>query len=344
MGQFLDRLNDLVFLDIKKDAIKSIVIIDEECVPLPIFTEKIINEELPMTNFIEGIFYCLGVCENIKNKDIYLAILKNYKTSNSFIKGEIYNNIKDEKIQKAYFLLRGLFVIEDTLDNYSKLLTICFDLAVKNTKFIDEMKDLIDLGKQKDMMISHLYESFLKHHLKDYDGSKKALEEYIILGGILTQEEENFKNNLFNIVNFSLGKEKIFDDPSSALKLLIPLLDDFSDDPSLLYYVALGYRSLQLNEKAIFYLKIALSIDQSFVDVLNELGLNHAILGQYNEAIKYFEIVYSSLKSIESINNLLLCYYYNGNKAMVSKLIREGKEVSKDDEIFLRTIEMINNI
>ncbi len=351
MERFLERLDDLVFLDIKKEAIRSLAVIEGDYFPLPMLAERMIKEsgdiskhdEVPFKYFIEGIFYCLGVDNNIKNKDKYIEILKNNLQSFNYIKGEIYRKISEEKILKAYFLLKGLFTVEDNLDNYDKLLKVCFEISVKNAKFIDEFKEIIATGKEKKLIISYLYEGYLFYHLKEYNNSKNALEEYVLNGGILTKEQENFKKELLNIVNFNLGKEKIFDDTSNALKLLLPLLDEFDDDPSLLYYIALGYRKLSIYEKAIFYLKEALFIDESFVDVLNELGLNYALMGLYDEAIKYFEKVYSSSKSIEAINNLLLCHYYMGHNEMVTKLIDDGNKVSKDDEIFLKTVEMIKS-
>lgn len=351
MGQFLDRLDDLIFLDIKKEALKGFINIEDDFLTLPMLTGSMVkdsdritkSEEIPMKNFIEGIFYCLGVCDTIKDKDRYIEIVKNRPECIDYIKGEIYRNIKDEKILKSYFLLNGLFIIEDTLENYEKLLNICFDLAIKNSKFVEEMKGIIDIGKENKFIISYLYESYLYYHLKEFTNAKISLEHFFEHGGSLTEEQEKFKKDLFNIVNFNLGKEKINEDPSLALKLLIPLIDDFNDDPSLLYYVALGYRKLGIYEKAIYYLKEALFIDESFMDVLNEMGLNYALMGLYDEAIKYFERVYSASKNIESINNLILCYYYTKNETMVAKLIEEGKTVSKDDEIFLKTIDMINN-
>jgi len=351
MERFLERLDDLVFLDVKKEALKNFIDIDEEYLSLPMFTDRMVvasinitkSDEIPMKNFIEGIFYSLGVCDNIKNKLKYVEIIKSRPECFNYIKGEIYKNIKEEKLFKAYLLLKGLFTIEENLENYEKLLKLCFELMSKNFKFIEEMKDIISIGKEKNLIISHLYESYLYYHLKEFDNAKSSLDDFLAHGGSLTKEQLDFKDDLSNIVNYNLGKEKIFEDPSFALKLLIPLMDDFSDDPSLLYYIALGYRKLGIYEKAIFYLKEALFIDESFMDCLNEMGLNYALLGLYDEAIRYFEKVYSSLKNIEVINNLILCYHYINNKTMVSKLIEEGKIIAKDDEIFLKTIEMIKN-
>ncbi len=347
MEQFIERLDDIVFLDIKKETLKNIIHVDEDYISLPILTERIMElglkerEEIPTKYFIEGIFYALGVYDKIKNHEQYMKILENTLGSINYIKGEIYTKIKEEKTLKAYFLLRGLFCIEKNIENYDKLSKLCFNIVSKNNEFIEEMKKIINIGKNNNYITSYLYESYLFYHLKEYENSKKCIEEYLSKGGKLTPYEENFKQDLWNIVNFNLGKEKVLDEPNEALKLLVPLIDDFSDDPSLLYYIAQGYRKIGLYEKAIYYLKEAEFIDRDFLDVLNELGLNYALLGLYNDAILYFERVYLSSKSIESINNLILCYHYTDNGKRVRELMDEGLKIYKDDEIFLKTIDII---
>ena len=66
-------------------------------------------------------------------------------------------------------------------------------------------------------------------------------------------------------------------------------------------------------KKAIYYLNDSLAISSDYVEVINELGINYACLGEYETAIKYFRTAFEVTKSIEICTNLIMCYLNIGD-------------------------------
>ena len=111
-SKFLEKVSKLIFLEFKKESIFEIFgVKTEENIFLPIrpfrVLDKIKNkdmlEKIPVSFFIEGMFYVLGGDENFKYNNIYITILKaNEKDSVEYIKGIIFDEVKNENLLKMH--------------------------------------------------------------------------------------------------------------------------------------------------------------------------------------------------------------------------------------------------
>jgi tetratricopeptide (TPR) repeat protein len=348
---FAEKLSNLLFLDVKKETINSLFnLYLSEDLYMPIKSSEIINsvkkgekfEDISLIYFIEGMFYVLGLDSQFRFNDVYKSILLSKETNLTFIKGKIYDAIKRGNLEDAYAMLKGLFQVEASSDTIKKLLTLADAISEKNNLFEEELIEIIELGKHfENFSIPYLYEAQLYKKSGEYVKALNSINNYKANGGEDTPEVIALRDALQVSASYDKGKELLYDNPKESLANLIPLLDQFSEDATLYYYVAVGYRLIQNYEKAIYYLNQAMFLDNQLVDVVNELGLNYASLGDFNTAVSYFRKAFEATKSIEICTNLIMCYINLGDKKQaklhldIAKIINPSDEIIKDIEKIL---------
>lgn len=338
---FLEKLEKMLFLEIKKDS-KINKYVFKENVYLPVNSDKIISKtkegddlsNIPVNFFIEGIFYALGADKNFRFNDVYKEIIESIPSSVNYIKGKVFENIKNENYEDGYILLRGLLEIEITKDNLNKAFILADGIRGRNNIFKEELIKLIELGKEiKDYPQPYYYEALLNNEDKNYERAHFNINQYITLGGKITDEVEELKENLEIINSFEKGKEFVYEEPKKALEILLPLVDVLGDSADIFYYIAVSYRILQNYEKAIYYLNEALSIDSNYVQVFNELGINYACISEFETAIKYLRKVFEVTKSIEVCTNLIMCYINIKDFNQAKAHLDIAKKLNPEDEI-----------
>ncbi|ERI90782.1 tetratricopeptide repeat protein [Clostridiales bacterium oral taxon 876 str. F0540] len=349
---FSQRLDEVLFLDIKKEKLVDLFkIYLKEDVYMPIKSAQIIDsikggntmEDIPLSFFIEGMFYVIGIDESFRYKDIYIEMLSNVPNSISFIKSLIFSEVKNEKYEDAYIFLKGLSYLEANVENYEKLFSLAENIRIKDKSFKEEELSIIERAKLiEDFAAPFLYESIIKREDGDFETAMYLLNTYISKGGEQTPVISEFHHSLKNIVDFERGKELLYEDPDSALKFLIPLLDEYGNDATLHYNIAVGYRILENYEKAIYYLNEALTIDDALVEVVNELGINYASLGDFDTAIKYLRKAFEATKSVEICTNLIMCYLNSGNVTQAKNHFDIAKKLDSNDEV-VRELEQVFN-
>lgn len=347
---FTEKLSNLLFLDVKRETINNLFRLElNEDLYVPIKSSQIVEdvkqgenfENVPLKYFVEGMFYVLGLDPQFRFSSDYINILRSKENNLSFIKGEIYDAIKQQKFEEAYIMLKGLFQVEANSDNLNKLLILADAIRQNNSLFKEELLEVINIGKDFENLSSpYLYEAQLYKEVCEYAKALHCLNIYKNKGGENTLEVKTLENALQVSASYDKGKELLYDNPKEALINLIPLLDQFSEDATLYYYVAVGYRLLQNYEKAIYYLNEAISLDNALVDVVNELGLNYASLGDFNTAIKYFREAFGATKSIEICTNLIMCYLNIGDKKQAELHLDIAKKINPNDDI-IKDIEKI---
>lgn len=338
---FLEKLEKMLFLEVKKGS-KINEYAFEENVYLPVNSDKIVSKakegddlaNIPVNFFIEGMFYALGADKNFKFNHVYKEIIKSIPDSVNYIKGKIFEDIKNKKYEDGYILLKGLLEIEITKDNLNKAFILVDGMRKINSIFKEELIKLIELGKEiKDYPQPYYYGGLVNYEDKNFENADFNIKQYISLGGNITEEIEELKENLEIINSFDKGRELVYDEPKKALEILLPLIDVLGDSAEIFYYIAISYRVLQNHEKAIYYLNEALSIDSNYVQVFNELGINYACLNDFETAIKYLRKVFEVTKSIEVCTNLIMCYINikDFNQARIHLDI--AKKLNPEDEI-----------
>jgi tetratricopeptide (TPR) repeat protein len=349
---FSEKLASILFLDIKKEKLTSLfnLYLDEN-VYMPIKSAKLIDEiksgkmleEIPVAFFIEGMFYVLGIDENFKYSAVYKSMLLSIPNGVSFIKGIIFNEVKQEHYEDAYIFLKGLTQLEQNIENFDKLLSLSEGIRAKDKSFKVEELGIIEKAKAIDnYSLPFLYEAIIKRESGDFDSALYAINTYIERGGQKTAEVSEFIHSLKCIVNYERGKELLYENADGALKLLIPLLDEYADNASLYYNIAVGYRILENYEKAIYYLNEALAIDDALVEVANELGINYAFLGDFGKAIQYLRRAFEATKSVEICTNLVMCYLNSGDIEQARNHFELARKLDENDEI-VRELDAIIN-
>lgn len=350
---FSEKLSNILFLDIKKEKVMKLfnIYLQEE-IYMPIKSSELVSniksgkplEEIPIALFVEGMFYVLGIDEEFRYSSYYKSMIMSIESCIPFIKKLIYNEIKKEAYEEAFIFLKGLVQIEGNEENYDKLLSIAETIRIKDSSFKDEELELIGKAKKAGSSpMPYLYEAIIKRQEGKYEHSLVSINAYLSKGGQKTEDVLEFIHNLNNVLNFENGKELLYTDTDRALKLLIPLLEEYGDNASLYYYIAVGYRLLENCEKAIFYLNEALAIDDALVEVVNELGINYASLGDYDTAIKYLRKAFEVTKSVEICTNLIMCYLNSGKIEQAKNHLDIAKKLDSNDEIVMELDKIINS-
>lgn len=347
---FNEKLNKLLFLEIKKETIKRLFDMNISKIYLPVKSEDIINtvktdknaDEFSLASFVEGMFYVIGLDGNFKYNDIYKELIRAGNENISFIKGKIYSLIKGQDYVDSYILIKGLVSIESSQDNYDKLFIILDYLRQSDSMYKMEELDMIESAEKiEEYRNPYLYKCKIKNEDGDFEAALSSIEKYISLGGVLDKELNELKVSLDKINQFEKGKRLLENEPVNALKLFIPLIDSF-ESIELYYNIAVAYRKIENYEKAIYYLNEAYAIDNNYSEVINELGINYACIGNYKNAIKCFRKVFEVTKSIETCTNIIMCYINIGDKAQAELHLKIAEKLAPNDDVVQKLKEMLS--
>ncbi len=346
---FLEKLNKMLFLEIKEGSILNGYRF-KESVYMPVKSDDIVNKakegdnlkNIPIHMFVEGMAYVLGADKKFKSNDTYKEVIGHIPNSCKFIKSKIFESIKSEKYEEAYVLLRGLMELEFTVEVLDKALLLIDGIRKNNKILEEEERRVIELSKKlNEYATPYYYEAILKNENKQFSEALFAINQYISLGGEVTKEISEFKSALTTIEEYDRGKELIYDEPKEALEILLPLIEVLGDSAELYYYIAIAYRVLENYEKGIYYLNEALTIDSSYADVFNEMGINYACLNDFQNAIKYFRKVFEVTKSVEVCTNLVMCYLNSGDMKGAQAHLEIAEKLNPKDDIVLELKKML---
>lgn len=338
---FSEKLEKLLFLEIKKGSKINNYSFNEN-VYLPVNSDKIISKtkegddlsDIPVNLFVEGMVYVLGADEKFRFNHIYIDIINAIDGSINYIKGKIFENIKNEKYEDGYIMLKGLITVNCSKDVLEKALMLSNSLRKVNGVYKEEIHQLISVSKQyEDFALPYYYETLLNNEEGKYESAQFTINQYVSLGGKVTDEIADLKNNLEIVNKFSEGKELVYDDPKKALQILIPLMDYLSDKVEIYYYIAIAYRVMENHEKAIYYLNDAVAIESDYVEVYNELGINYACLKDFDTAIIYFKKVFEVTKALEVCTNLVMCFINIGDIKQAKAHLKIAQKLDSNDEI-----------
>lgn len=344
---FTEKVSKFIFLEFKKESIKNIFKVSpSKNLYMPVRPIRVVDkvkkgdkfEKIPVSFFIEGMFYVLGGDENFKFNDDYIKILnENKEEAVKYIKSIIFDEVKNESYEDAYILLKGLIKIDKNEENYDKIIIILEKLRKIDKDFKEEELELLEEAEK----LKGYYKPYLKRAIIFYE-EKKYEDAFFNINTYIEKSKDNskdvleIKHTLYNIRQYDQGKALIKDKPKEALIHLIPLLDEFSNDAILNFNIALAYRILGNYEKAIYYLNEAVAIDSSIAEVINELGLNYAALNNFDMAVKYFRKAFEATKSIEICTNLIMCYLNKGDNTQAKLHYDIAKKINAKDDIVIK--------
>lgn len=355
---FKEKLSKLLFLEIDQEGFKKSINIPEYIsfenkeLFIPISSEyitsniqdKIKIENLPIYYFIEGMLLTLGADKDISYSEDYKLLLMQIPESEECGKSLVAKRVQENRLEDAYLILKGLIQVDENEEYMKKLLLIGVSIREKDSGFEEVLLEDIDEAKKlfNKMKEPYLYKGIILKDKTDYQGAKVEINEYLIRGGEQTPEIEMLMNDIENVTTYEKAVKLMEEEPEKAIGLFLSLLDEFQENPLIYYYLGVSYRKVGQFEKAVYYLLESLRIESGILEVVNELGLNYACLGNYDEAIKYFKKAFEASREVEICTNIIMCYLNSGNLEDAKLHLRIAKELDKDDEIVQKIEKLIN--
>ncbi|WP_297992111.1 tetratricopeptide repeat protein [uncultured Clostridium sp.] len=353
-----EKLGKLLFLEMNKDGFKenigipSYVTFKNNDLYLPISSEYIssnINNEikiknLPIYYFIEGMFIAIGSDENLRFNDDYELILDYIKDTESCIKSLISKRIDEKRYLDAYLLLKGYYTYSKDLEVMKKILLVGEAIREEEKGFKDILLEDIDYCISNKLKIAeaYLYKAIILKDDGDFKGAKVLINEYFNNGGKVTKEVEIINNDINNISDYENAVELLEENPAKSIEILLRLGEEFKENPLIYYYLGIAFRKLENYHKAIYYLKESIKRESGILEVIVELGLNYACIGEFEEAIKYFKKAFEASRDVEICTNIIMCYL-NINDLENAKLHLEiAKNLNSEDEIVKQLDAMIS--
>ncbi|WP_304683217.1 hypothetical protein [uncultured Clostridium sp.] len=353
-----EKLGKLLFLEMNKDGFKEnigipfYVTFKNNDLYLPISSEYIssnINNEikiknLPIYYFIEGMFIAIGSDENLRFNDDYELILDYIKDTESCIKSLISKRIDEKRYLDAYLLLKGYYTYSKDLEVMKKILLVGEAIREEEKGFKDILLEDIDYCISNKLKIAeaYLYKAIILKDDGDFKGAKVLINEYFNNGGKVTKEVEIINNDINNISDYENAVELLEENPAKSIEILLRLGEEFKENPLIYYYLGIAFRKLENYHKAIYYLKESIKRESGILEVIVELGLNYACIGEFEEAIKYFKKAFEASRDVEICTNIIMCYL-NINDLENAKLHLEiAKNLNPEDEIVKQLDAMIN--
>lgn len=341
-----EKLSELIFLEVKTKELEELLHVsidwNEAALFMPINANYISNNiednnkigNIPISEFVFGMILTIGCDQNFRFNSIYKKIIHSMPSATPYIKSVIAEFVKNEKLASAYVLVKGLIKVEINEDNYEKALIIVEALRQKNNEYKDEELAIIDSMKEKiESPLPYFYESLIYKDSERYDMATISLDTYFKKGGKREPQILEFAEWLKKSSDYEKAKEVLYEDPTKALELFLPLLDENRDNPLIYYHIAVAYRLLNNYEKAIYYLNESVNLDDNILEVVNELGLNYASLGDYENALTCFKRAFEVTGNIEFCTNIIMCYLKLNNVKEAKKYFEKGEEIDKEDEI-----------
>ncbi|WP_029453245.1 tetratricopeptide repeat protein [Clostridium algidicarnis] len=344
-SKFKQKLEKLIFIEVKKEVVEELFntkLINKENIFIPVessyITKEILEtlklESIPLNKIVKSIFLILGADSEFEYNNIYKALVIKNEEAIKYIKGEIASYVKEKNYEDAYLLLKGLISVDDEDENIEKAIWILETLRGEEKEFIKEELELIEYLKTINSYdLPYFYEALIYKDEEEYEKAILAIEECLKREGEFKTQSLELKETILQSLNYEDGKALIYDDPKKALEKLLPLVKSHEENPMLFYHIAVAYRIIGNYQKAIYYLNESRSIDSDILEVVNELGLNYASMGDYSDAIIYFKKGFEVSQSVEFCTNLAVSYLKIGDKKNAEIYISKGKEISPEDDI-----------
>ena len=357
---YKDKLSKLLFLEMKKDGFKKSINIPESVkfenddLYIPISAEYVADNannqitlnNLPIYYFVEGIFIAFGADKNIKYNDDYGIILAYIPDSEECVKSLIADRIKKNRLEDAYILLKGLYRYTKEEEILTKLLAVGETIREQDSSFVELLLEDIEECKEKFKKSPepYLYNALILKDKGDYKGAEVEINEYINKGGKKTPEIEQIGTDIGNISSFEKAIDYLKDEPKKSIELLLPLCEEFKENPLVYYYLGVGYRKIENYKTAIHYLEKSILLESGSLEAVNELGMNYASIGEYEEALKYFRKAFEASKEVDICTNIVMCYINLGDKEQAKLNLDIAKKLAPDDEIVIEIDQMLNRI
>jgi tetratricopeptide (TPR) repeat protein len=366
---FKENHKNITFLELKDSAlvkIKNFTI--NKDLPLPIITDNLIEEiyqgnlenEINLSQIIDGIIYLLGVDSDFPNLDRYVEILNSYNPNiNAYIYDVAIKKISEGDIEFGGIFLRALIYLD------SKNLNVRFNYALvleemgrkyiesndeKGEEFLtastNELESIVEMDEKYSLAYYKLgfhhkyFEQYIKAKLtwnkfltvdKDENRLQEIREEIDLI-----DDNVKFETGLTYLTYNEFGK---------ALDSFLKLLPRYGDEWNVLYLLAMCYKGLSESDKAIEYLHKAIEINDEEPDLYNELGIINFLDGKIIEAIGIFnEGIEKTDHDYKLYFNRGLGYIQLGEYNLALKDVKMAYELNPKDENVVNQLKELEDL
>lgn len=355
---FKKHTEKISFIELKDNRRLNIEGYDiNDDIPLPILTEDLIKEikegnleeEISMSNIIDGIIFTLGIDKEFNYTPEYKNILNAYSEEiEEYIFYRGIRNIEKEKYDIGAICFRALKSLNPSnvngIFNYALALESIgksFFAAEEDDyalKFIDqatlELETILDIDDKYPLAYYKL-----GYHYKFYGQYLKAKliwNKYLRLDRdeLRLQEIRLELENIEDDVNLEAGLTYL-SKPNfeKALEEFLKLLPKHEKWWELNYYLGLSYKGLGEYEKALESFQLALEENDQVAEIYNEIGITHISLNKIQEAI---EVLSQGISKIEDDYKLLfnrgIAYLHLNNIKKGYEDIKKAVELNPEDE------------
>ena len=345
---FKEKTDNLTFIELQDDSfvdLKGYIIRAD--IPLPILTKELIEgikggvfeEEIRISDFVEGIIYTIGTDDNFPYLKEYKEILYAYDDKiEDYIFFTGVRDLQEDRFDDGCIKLRALLALDpnnvDAIFNYGLgiegLARKFIDLDdEKGNDFLDFSTSLFEsiLDIDKEYALSYYKLGYHYLYLEQYLKASLTWKKFISKSKdeVLVQEIRNEIDRIDDDVVFETGITYLaYNDYEKALNFFLKLMPKYEDNWSLNFSIAKSYLGLQQDDLAIEYLIKAIELRDDDPDLFNELGIIYYNKGDVIKAIDIFT------KGIDSCPKDYKLFY---NRGVSYILVEKYKEALKDINI-----------
>ncbi|MBS4535301.1 tetratricopeptide repeat protein [Clostridium sp. D2Q-14] len=364
---FKEKTENIYFIQLKNDfKLKEGIEFDSK-IPIPLVANNLLkeikegdaSEEIKFKYIIEGIIYLLGIDFDFKHRKEYLDLLYSYNENiHGYILAEGIKKINDDIIEEGMIYLRALLNIDK--ENVKGLYSYGLALETKAIYFYNKNKikegniffrestnqfeTILDIDSSFDLTYYKL--GYHYRNMKQYKKAQLIWEKFINMtsNDELKKEIELEVEVIKDDVKYEEGYNLILRGKSEeGLEKLLSLVKDNSDWWNLLFFIGLGYRQLGNYNEAIKYFNKVLIIEPKQVDALNEIGLCYANLKRFDEAISSFsKAIEIKPKDYQILCNRGMTYLQQGNLDEAENDIEKAYDMNPEDDIIIACRREIN--
>lgn len=344
--QLNEKLKKLLFLELNKQKAAEIFKLSDlatysDDIFIPLNTEYLVKNiedsdavrNMPVEEFIKGMAYAIGADPDFKYAEIYKKILNNNEPYEKLLKQFAAKLFKDGRKIDSYIILKCINLVYHDKETEDTMLNLSEDIAISNADFIENALENARVSAEAGNINGYLIMGSIYRMKNEPEKVINNLREYLARGGEETSDITSELKSLERNLKIEEAYEMVHDNPQGALEMLLSYYNEEKNNPKLLLNIAVCYRILKNYEKAINYLEEAMAIDSEYLDVINELGLNHAMINNFDTAEKYFKPVYDATKELAPLSNLIICYFNLGRNDEAMNLLNKAKTIDSNDEI-----------
>lgn len=353
-----DKVSFIELKDNKRLNVEGYEINDD--IPLPVLTDDLVKEikegnleeEIDMSNIIDGIIFILGIDNKFKYLKEYKNILLSYSENIEeyiFYKGIRY--IEDGKNDLGAIYFRALKIVNPKNTNNIFNYALSLENIAKSFFAKEEDEKGLEVIKRATMELESILDidgSYplayykLGYHYKfnqQYLKAKLIWNKYLLLDDddLRLQEIRTEIDNIENDVNFEAGLTYITKgDYEKAINEFLKLLPKLEKWWELNYFLGISYKGLGEYNKAIEYFLIALEENKDLPEIYNELGISYISIGSVEEAIEVFD------QAIEKIKDDYKLFFNRGIAYLqLNQINKAYEDISKAVEINPKDKNMI---